>query len=183
MSLLRTHLFLVSLIALVIAGALLVIPYGVQAAVSPVSPVAPAAAEVSVSYGDIMKQGIIFAGICGVGASPAVCPCRDDGACTLDDMLQVAVNISVFILGISGSIILLVFVYCGFMWITARGKTEFIEKGRKTFVGASVGLVIIFTAYAVIVLLISVLKTGELPDSGATIESVIEADPIEGSVR
>lgn len=127
------------------------------------------------SFDDIMKQGIIFAGICTearVTGANDPCDCRGRGDCSLDDMMQVVVNISVFILGISGSVALLVFVYGGFMWLTAAGSADRVEKGKQAFIAGVVGLVIIFGAYAAITAFISVLKTGEIPGEGDTLESV-----------
>jgi len=123
-------------------------------------------------YSDIADQGIIFAGICDGRYAP--CDCRDQGLCTLEDVLQVLVNVSVFILGISGSILLLVFFYGGFMWITAHGNPNMIESGKKAIVGGVVGLVIIFGAYVAITLLVSVLQTGNVVESGQNLEDVIE---------
>lgn len=120
------------------------------------------------AYQDIQNQGLIFAGICDSRNAP--CACRDSGVCTLDDVLQVFVNVSTFILGISGSLVLLFFIYGGFIWITAGGNENRIKKGKDILVGTVVGLVIIFGSYAAITILLSVLKTGELPSEGTTLE-------------
>lgn len=122
-------------------------------------PVFPAKAQtVSEQYQDIQDQGIIFAGICD--SSTAVCDCRDSGKCTLDDILQFVVNIGIFVLGISGSVILLIFFYGGILWITARGKSEVVQSGKDAMVGAVIGLIIILGAYAGVTLMVSILKTG-----------------------
>lgn len=133
---------------------------------------APAHAQsVGDQYDDIMSQGIIFAGICsGVDAT---CECRDEGRCTLEDGLQVLVNVSVLILGISGAVLLLMFVYGGMVWIFAAGRSDWVDKGKNTLVGALVGLAIIFGAYIAINVIISVLKTGEIPETGDNIEDTI----------
>lgn len=54
------------------------------------------------------------------------------------------------LLGIVGSIALLMFVYGGFMWLTSGGAEDKIKKGKETLVWASLGLVIIFSAYALL---------------------------------
>jgi cytochrome b subunit of formate dehydrogenase len=122
-------------------------------------------------YQDIQNQGIIFAGICE--GEDADCDCRDEGKCTLEDILQFVVNIGTFVLGISGSIILLMFFYGGMLWITARGKSEVVQQGKDTMVFATVGLIIIMSAYAGVTLLLSVLKTGEAPTNDQQLEDVI----------
>jgi len=132
---------------------------------------ARAQTTISDQYTDIQDQGIIFANICDSSVAP--CECRDEGKCSLSDLLQVLVNLSVFILAISGSVMLLMFVYGGFMWITSQGKTERVEKGKQAMIGAVVGLVIVFGAYAAINIILSVLKTGTLPEGGQNIEDTI----------
>lgn len=126
----------------------------------------------SAQYADIQNQGLIFAGICA--NKNADCACRDRGDCSLQDMLQVLVNISVFILGISGSILLLVIFYGGFLWITAHGNSTMIENGKKSIIGGVIGIVIILGSYVAVTLLISVIRTGNIPTSGTNLEDVIE---------
>ena len=126
--------------------------------------VSPAFAQTTTdvtTYEDIRTRGIIFAGIGN--------DCRDYGSCTLNDVLQVFVNVSVFILGISGSLTLLFFVYGGMLWITSGGNENQVRKGKDILAGTVIGLVIIFGAYAAITALVTVLKTGELPKDGTTL--------------
>ncbi|MFA6130818.1 MAG: hypothetical protein WC730_00955 [Patescibacteria group bacterium] len=130
------------------------------------------AQTVGEQYNDIMDQGLIYANIC-TGADDD-CACRDTGECTLDDLLQVVVNISVFLLGISGTAVLCVFIYGGFLWITAQGKPEAIKTGQKAIVGAVIGIVIIFSSYAIIAFVVSVLKTGESPEGEETISDILD---------
>jgi len=117
------------------------------------------------SIDEIEKRGIIFTSVSN--------DCRDNGNCELDDVLQVFVNISSFILGISGSVVLLMFVYGGFMWITAGGNEARIKKGKDVLVGTVIGLLIIFGAYTAINVVISTLKTGELPVANQGIDDTI----------
>lgn len=130
-------------------------------------------------YNEIRKQGLIFAGICDVprpssGADP--CECRGTGRCTLENVLQVLVNISVLILGLSGSILLLFLFYGGMLWITAHGNENMISQGKRVITGAITGIVIIFGAYTVINLLIKVLLFGEVTTPTDSIESTLEQE-------
>lgn len=52
------------------------------------------------------------------------------------------------ILGIVGSIALLMFVYGGLTWMTSSGSQEKVKKGRDIIVWSGIGLVVIFMAYA-----------------------------------
>ena len=63
---------------------------------------------------------------------------------------QVIGNVINAVLGIVGSIALLMFVIGGFWWMTAGGNEERVKKGRQTLEWATFGLVVIFSAYAIL---------------------------------
>lgn len=52
------------------------------------------------------------------------------------------------VLGIVGSLALLMFVYGGLIWMTSSGNQEKVKQGRDTLMWAAIGLVVIFSAYA-----------------------------------
>lgn len=54
------------------------------------------------------------------------------------------------ILGIVGSLALLMFIWGGFQWMTAAGNAEKVEKGKQILVWATIGLIVIFTSYALV---------------------------------
>jgi len=51
------------------------------------------------------------------------------------------------ILGIVGSLALLMFVFGGLTWMTSSGSPEKIKKGKDIIVWAAIGLAIVFSAY------------------------------------
>lgn len=53
------------------------------------------------------------------------------------------------IIGIVGSLALLMFVWGGFLWLSAAGDDERIKKGSSTMIWASIGMAAIFGAYAI----------------------------------
>lgn len=59
------------------------------------------------------------------------------------------------ILGVIGSLALLMFIYGGLMWMTAGGNDQQIKKGRDALMWAAVGLVIIFLSYVIVRFLIT----------------------------
>ena len=61
------------------------------------------------------------------------------------------------LIGIAGSLALLMFIYGGVMWLISRGNTAYIEKGKKAMMLAAIGLVIIFTSYILVKLIITAL--------------------------
>lgn len=130
--------------------------------------------QINSSPDDAAVQGIIFAGICETSVAAQggsdTCPCRDEGNCTLDDALQVFANISIFILGISGSAVLFVFVYGGYKWLFSRGDSKWVSAGKEAMTAGVIGLMIIFGAYVAINFIISGLTT----ESGTPPSDVLE---------
>lgn len=87
--------------------------------------------------------------------------CIRSGDCTVCDIVQVAVNISVFLIGIVGAIVLLLFVYGGFMILASGGSPEKVAQGKKILIGAVVGLIIVLFAYAGVNLVLNVVTGGQ----------------------
>jgi len=61
------------------------------------------------------------------------------------------------IIGVVGAISLLMFIYGGFLWLTSAGKSDRIEEGKKTLLWATLGLVVIFSARAILTLFFKTL--------------------------
>ncbi|MEK7459306.1 MAG: hypothetical protein AAB663_02770 [Patescibacteria group bacterium] len=136
------------------------------------------AKTISEQYDSIRSEGLIFANLCDgtfhtgdTTAAGGTCACRDQGKCSLEQVLQMFVNVSYLVLALSGSAALIAFVYGGFEWILSAGYSERVDRGKKAIVGAAVGLVIVFGAYVFINLVISILKFGE--PAASTIERTI----------
>lgn len=68
-------------------------------------------------------------------------------------------NVLKGILSIVGSLALLMFIYGGFTWMLSGGNAEGVKKGRDILMWASIGLVIIFTSYAIISFIFKALGT------------------------
>ncbi len=62
------------------------------------------------------------------------------------------------ILGVVGSLALLMFIYGGLTWMTSSGAPDKVKKGRDIIIWSAIGLVIIFAAYALVSFLISNVK-------------------------
>lgn len=52
------------------------------------------------------------------------------------------------ILGLLGIIFLVLMVYAGFLWMTARGESEPVDKAKDIIKQSIIGMIIIFLAYA-----------------------------------
>lgn len=76
--------------------------------------------------------------------------CRIYGDCEVNDFVQLGINISNFILGIVGSLALLMFVYGGLMWIISAGSSERVETGKSAIKNAVIGLILVFGSWLII---------------------------------
>jgi len=74
-----------------------------------------------------------------------------------DDPRVIAGNIIKAMLGIVGSLALLMFIYGGFLWVISAGNEEKVMKGKQMIMWASFGLAVIFFAYAMVRFVISAL--------------------------
>jgi hypothetical protein len=72
-------------------------------------------------------------------------------------------NVINAVLGIVGSLALLMFIYGGLVWMTASGNSEKVQKGKNILLWATIGLVVIFTSYALVNFVITEVIT---PDGG-----------------
>lgn len=66
------------------------------------------------------------------------------------------------LLGLSGSVALLMFVWGGFQYLWSAGDPKKVEKGKETLKNAVLGLFIILFAYAAVNALINALSTGTI---------------------
>lgn len=101
---------------------------------------------------ELQDHGITFAYVSA--------DCQATGDCSLNDVMQVFVNIANFILGIVGSLVLAITVYGGFLWLTSQGNSEQIEKGKEAMRGSVIGLLIVFGAFSAINFLTGALRGG-----------------------
>lgn len=67
-------------------------------------------------------------------------------------------------IGLLGIVVLVIFLYAGFTWMTAGGNDEKITEAKGWMYGAIVGLIIIFLAFAIVTFVINVI-------TGATLET------------
>jgi hypothetical protein len=72
---------------------------------------------------------------------------------------QVAIgNVVGYALGLVGSLALVMFIYGGFMWLTAMGDPGKVTKGKEIFKWAVLGLIIIFASYSLVRALLAALS-------------------------
>jgi hypothetical protein len=54
------------------------------------------------------------------------------------------------VMGLVGSIALVMFIYGGFTWMLAAGSPQRVTKGKDILVWATIGLIVIFSAYGLV---------------------------------
>ncbi|HBL39149.1 TPA: hypothetical protein DDZ10_00545 [Candidatus Uhrbacteria bacterium] len=83
-------------------------------------------------------------------AASALATAELDNPLKTDDIRVIIGRIIKAILGISGGLALLMFIWGGLIWMTSQGEKAKIEKGQKTLAWAVIGLAILFVAYAAV---------------------------------
>lgn len=76
---------------------------------------------------------------------------------TIDDIFQAGETLIGYILGLVGSIALLLIIIAGVMYMTSMGSEEKITTSKKIVTGAVIGLVIALLSYSLLQLIISIL--------------------------
>ena len=77
------------------------------------------------------------------------------GAYSLNDFIVLGVKISSWILGIVGSLTLLMFIYGGFTYLISAGSSEKIGEATKIITAAVVGLLIVLASFLIIKFVLS----------------------------
>jgi hypothetical protein len=78
--------------------------------------------------------------------------------CTLTSVENTITTVAKFIIGITGSVLLLVLIYGGVLYITSAGNDSRVQKATEVLKYAVIGLVIIIVAGMVIQILLGVLS-------------------------
>ena len=86
------------------------------------------------------QEGGIVPSDCAGGSS--------SDSCTVNHFVELMINVSTWILGIMGSVALALFVYGGFVWVTAAGNASRIDQGKNILTGTVVAIIIILGAFA-----------------------------------
>ncbi len=99
----------------------------------------------------------------------------NSGALPSDDIRVVIINFVRVALGVLGVIFFAIVVYGGFLWMTARGNEQQLDKARKIIINAVAGLVVIFMSFALVTFIFNILNnTRNASDGpGACVEGSI----------
>ena len=124
------------------------------------------------------KHAAIMAGLGLVVALPVLAQAPDLGlgfatatGLAGGDIRTIAGRIINVFLGLLGTVAVVLFMYAGFLYMTAQGNEEQVTKGKKTLVWASLGLVVVFGAYAMVNFVVSTLSKPPTAPPAATAPS------------
>ena len=65
---------------------------------------------------------------------------------SLPNIIGTGINAALTLVGL---VFLILMVYAGYLWMTARGEEEVIKKSQKIIISTIIGLVILMSAYAI----------------------------------
>jgi hypothetical protein len=97
--------------------------------------------------------------------------CMGCGQCQIADIFVVGNTIIKLILGLSGSVLLLMVVYAGFILLTSAGNAGMVDKAKKILSGSLIGIIIVFTAYTATQFLVAALVCND-PVKCKTVDSI-----------
>jgi len=90
------------------------------------------------------------------------------GDYTLSDFMQIAILASQWILGIVGSLSLVMFIYGGFMFLISSGSSDKIGQAKKIIIASVIGLLIVFSSYLIIKFVLESLGVNNAYQFGPT---------------
>lgn len=70
---------------------------------------------------------------------------------------ELVARVIAVMLGLVGSLALLVFVYGGFVWVTSAGNQQRVSTGWHAMIYSAIGLFVVFSAYAILTIVIRTL--------------------------
>ncbi|MDP3837262.1 MAG: pilin [bacterium] len=73
-----------------------------------------------------------------------------DNPLGIDSPQELVARIINNVLGIVGTLALVMFIYGGLIWMTSSGSSEKVKQGRDIILWSVIGLVVIFSAYAIV---------------------------------
>jgi len=97
-----------------------------------------------------------------VGGSNFLPDCAYPGTCDdVNDLLILLINVAKFLFSIIGTAAFAFFVYGGFTMVLSMGNSDKVKSGRETLVAAVIGLVIAFSAYVLVDVVLDILQVSD----------------------
>jgi hypothetical protein len=83
--------------------------------------------------------------------------CAEKGDCHISDLVKIAIAATKIILGLTGTVTLIAFVYGGFLFLISAGSSERISSAKAVIKGAVVGMAIVFLSFTIITIVFKML--------------------------
>lgn len=99
--------------------------------------------------------------------NPATLTCIKTGNCTVDDIVYAGVGFAKFLMGLSGALFFIIFIYGGALYLTSFGEKGRVDKAKKAITGAAIGIIIVMGAWTIVRYLVGGL-TGIAVSGGPT---------------
>jgi PKD repeat protein len=95
----------------------------------------------------------------------------DEGITRVTTLREYAINVTNFVLGFLGLVGVIMVIYGGFLYLTAAGETDQMDKGKKAIIYAIVGILIVMASFAIVNTVIQA-PTGEEKEGVATEQEI-----------
>lgn len=119
--------------------------------------------------------GTLFAAIQSV--NPATLACIKTGDCSVDDIVYAGVGFAKFLMGLSGALFFIIFIYGGALYLMSFGDKARVDKGKKAITGAAIGIVIVAGAWTIVQYIVGGITGIEVKDASAPAAQTIAATP------
>jgi hypothetical protein len=93
----------------------------------------------------------------GYGGSVLAAPTTLANPIKYNDVVTLIGGVIKFALGSFGAIALVMFIVGGIIWMTSQGDPAKVKKGLDTLVWAALGIVVVFSSYALIKMVFEIL--------------------------
>ena len=95
----------------------------------------------------ILCPNLALAGCTGASSGSSVEICDPLGNTSPEVLIGNVINA---VMGVVGSLALAMFIYGGFTWMLAAGNDQRVQKGKDILLWATIGLIVIFSSYALV---------------------------------
>ena len=75
------------------------------------------------------------------------------------DLITTVLNIIRIVMGFLGLLAVILIIYAGFLWMTAAGEADRIERAKKVLIGALIGLLLVIFSFAIVTFVLNTLTT------------------------
>lgn len=112
----------------------------------------------------VLAQGFGKQMLGNVGYSSGYAQNTDVSGDSLPNLIGGIVKI---LLSVLGGVFLVLMVYAGYLWMTARGDSKIVEKAKDTIKQSIIGIIIVLAAYVITGFVVTAIEGATKPEAGA----------------